>query len=189
MPRRTVLRTATLAGLAVAGIVLGHAITYAGLSPTAVAREAWLTATGHGYLPVAGRLGLVAALAVLAGAFLRGLDGEGWQGWRSLERRLVPLMVGGFVVIEITERIAAGAGFGDLVRVVPLGVPVQIGIGFVLAAAIRWSTRTGAAIAATVRGRALRPKAPFVLALVGVPPEAGRPFLAAVASRGPPPAS
>lgn len=70
MRPRGVLRAVSVAGLAFAGLVGGHALGYAIAIPDAHHRSTLIADTGHGYLPsvswLAGVLGLAAVVAGIA---------------------------------------------------------------------------------------------------------------------------
>ncbi|GIU98390.1 MAG: hypothetical protein KatS3mg014_0006 [Actinomycetota bacterium] len=86
-PRSSALLPALL-GLAVAGVIAGHAATY--LVVTAGSPGELLAASGHGYLDAAGRLGVAAGLfGVLLLSAL-----AGWGGEPSIDRLgVVPLIL------------------------------------------------------------------------------------------------
>ncbi|MEW6475184.1 MAG: hypothetical protein AB1679_23255 [Actinomycetota bacterium] len=122
-------RTAILAGLAPIGLVLGHALDYlvAGGGPAAARL---LASTGHGYWPVAVALaGFVGMMTVFA-AVVSGFRLAGSTGARpstfAVAVRLAAMQSAAFVVIEVVERVVAGADVGDLVGpVLVLGLVVQ----------------------------------------------------------------
>lgn len=176
-------------GLAVGGVLFGHAVTYEGLSPGGVAREAWLAATGHGYLGVANRAGALAAFLVLGVLLLgrvvgaRGAD----LSRRELVGRLVAFQVGAFLALEVAERAGAGSGFHDLLTVLPVGLLIQAtiaaAIGFVVDALLR-------AVDRLVAGGPVATRAAATVA-VTLPADPFRPALrpAPVGGRAPPPLS
>ncbi len=143
MRGRPIIRRASVIGLAFGGILLGHAVTYAGLTPGAVAREMLLAATGHGYLGAASRVGLLAVMAALAATLLgrlvggRGDDPES----ASVTRRLISFQVSAFVALEIAERLGSGAPPSDLVVTLPLGIAIQVAVAMAIAAVIRMLLR------------------------------------------------
>jgi hypothetical protein len=174
--------------LAFGGVLLGHAVTYAGLAPSAMVREAMLTATGHGYLSVANRFGLLVALGALAGVFLGGLT----RSPRSVDQagptttRLVAFQLLAFSAMEIAERLGSGAGAHDLVRVLPAGLVIQVGIALAVAAAVRWLLRTADRVASWAQAAPTRGRAPRTLAIPASPAVANVLLPAGVGGRAPP---
>jgi len=156
--RRPVLASASVLGLAAGGVLLGHALTYAGLEPRAVVRETWLAATGHGYLTAANRIGLAAVVLALAFVFLRGLCTLGDRARRAPTARLVAFQLTALVGLEIFERLGSHASLGDLPKVLVTGLTIQAAIavgcaallGLVKRAAER-TPRTAARAAAPAR--------------------------------------
>ena len=146
MRRRPALVRVVLIGLSTVGIALGHGFTYAGLEPRGVAREAWLAATGHGYLPTFVAVATAVALAIGAAAVLRGILAPRPEPRLPLAR-LAAFEMAGFVLMETLERVASGAGFADLPRVLPVGLAIQSAIACLLAVAVRWLHRAGTAVA------------------------------------------
>ena len=137
------MRRGAVLGLAMGGVLLGHAITYEGLAPGAIAREAWLAASGHGYLGVANRVGALAAFLVLGVLLLGRVVGSRRADLsrHELVTRLVAFQVGAFLALEVAERAGAGSGFHDLLTVLPVGLLIQATIaavvGFAVAALLR----------------------------------------------------
>lgn len=123
-----------LGGVAMAGVVLAHVLAYFMAAPHRNGREMLLRASGHRHWAV------VAALAL--GALVAGLIWFTTQATRpdrvwslgaraffvSTARRLVLLQVGGFVLLEASERVLFGAGFGQLLAepVILIGIVLQV---------------------------------------------------------------
>ena len=63
-------------GFAVAGLVLGHALSYAIAIPDPNHRDLILERTGHGYLPLFAEAALILLLAGVAAVVARGLGGR-----------------------------------------------------------------------------------------------------------------
>jgi hypothetical protein len=114
--------------VAVAGILLGHLITYMLLVPRAGERAAILHETGHGYFPVALEAALVVAALSLVSWFLGAVARRDRSvKSRSLFVRLARLQVAGFAAMEVTERIASGTPLLELVRDhIVVGLAVQL---------------------------------------------------------------
>lgn len=184
-----VARALTTLGLATAGLVGGHALGYWVAVPDEAHRTTLLGATGHGYLPSASRLavifGIAAVIAGVAAGYLAG-GRAGRASWRSFALRLGLLQGGGFVALEVLERLAASAPMASLsAGVVVIGLLSQVLIAVVGGLLIVGLRRLGTAI-----GRPATPAAAGVLV-------APRPRAVRLSSRfglvdrvrGPPPAS
>lgn len=114
-------RIATLPGIALAGLLAGHRLTYMGLAPAA-------DDVGHGYLGPAGVTAI--ALAVMAALF--------WFAMGSMQSKhakprslqllatLSAIQVVGFGLQEVLERAVVGAPMTGLAAIFLLGIPVQL---------------------------------------------------------------
>jgi hypothetical protein len=184
-------RTAAALGVASAGIVLGHWVTYLVDVPRSHARAVELARSGHAYLSVAGELATAMMAVTLAALFLgRVIHPEGpVSAYPTLARRLGLLQAGAFVAMELTERAVAGMGFGDLARggLLPLGVLIQLVVALIGALLLRLVLRAADRVAA-----ALPSPDPFVRAAAlsfDLPPAPARRIRLPVATagvRGPP---
>lgn len=184
-------RTGAL-GIATAGILTGHWLTYLLHVPQAQERTTQLAHTGHGYLPIAGQLATVCMAVTLASLFLtrviRPRAGRAPTN-ATLVLRLAALQTGAFVGMELVERAVAGAGFADLLQggLLPLGIALQLGLAVVGAALLRVVLRVADLVAAIAHARPGSPL-PALLAL-GLPssPRRARSAIGdAVAARAPP---
>jgi hypothetical protein len=144
---------------AVAGAVLGHALTYLVTVPNADARAEVLAGTGHGYWPLAVAtavaLSLLSAGTTITRRFLAGLRRAPRDatpgGVAPRIARLALLQVAIYLVQEVTERIAAGAPVSGLAHTQLLvGVVVQMLVAGAVAAVL-----LGLGRAAEAAGRAL----------------------------------
>jgi hypothetical protein len=155
-----------LAGAAVAGAAVAHALLYLVKVPDTRARDAVLAATGHAYWSVAVAaaivLGLGAACSIAARRFRHGLDRAGGRAAPDrvdrLALRLALYQSAIFVVQEGVERLAAGDAPVDLVATASLlltGIAVQVLVALAVAAALAGLGRAAEAV-----GRALRPAPP-----------------------------
>jgi len=176
-------------GLAVAGVVLGHALAYGIAVGDADLRHTLLAETGHGYWMTAVAAAIVLGLVATAGRIGRLLIPRreaGAIGARFVAR-LAAAQVALFLLLETGERLTVGASvthfFGD--HLLTLGVVLQVGTAFLVSLALRLVGRAAVVIAAALarpplasaRAR-LRPPAFLPLA---------RPLLAgARTTRGPP---
>jgi hypothetical protein len=188
MIRRPGVRTLAVYGLALAGVLVGHAVTYTLLLPDAHQRATELAATGHAYLVGLQRVVVAVALVGLAVTFLGRLVRPGGPLPRGGSmRRILSFQLAAFATMEIAERIGSGSSFGDLTRILPLGLAVQavvaLGVAGLLVALLRAADRTAAALSAS----------PSVLArpAIAVPLPAGpalvrASLLAVPGRRGPP---
>jgi len=132
-----------LAGAAV-GVFVGHAVTYLIVFPSAAARAREIADSGHGYWPDAIRLLVQFAafsIATLAVRTLRerarasgDLADPPGELFRWLMIRLGALQAAGFIVMEVTERLATG----DPIRasLTPGLLLVVIGVQLLIAAVI-----------------------------------------------------
>jgi hypothetical protein len=156
---RRVVRFLVLGGAAMAGLVGAHVVDYLVLVPNGAARHHVLIQTGHGYFGEAGVLAFAAAvIAVLAVASLgyrRGRDRTAEppaMGLAAMARRLAALQVGGFLLMEVTERLAAGASTSHLVDpYVVTGIVIQVVVA-ALAAAVLVLTESAAEIVGRILG-------------------------------------
>jgi hypothetical protein len=186
----SVRRRSAALGVAVGGVLLGHRITYLLLDPAAHERAALLRRTGHAYLGIANDLALIAALTGLAALFIGQLvTSTGGDRDGHLAARIVAFQVSAFVLMEVLERVGAGAPLAELIRtgVLPVGVMTQAGVAILGAVAIRALLRTADRVAATL-GRQAIDRARPVLA-VAIPESVAVPVsrhLSAAGVRGPP---
>ncbi len=182
-------RLATL-GIAVGGVLAGHWLTYLAVAPVAGSRAAILHETGHAYLGMANDLALVAALAAMAAMFIGQLTGPMPAGQlKGITARVVRFQVSAFVFLEVLERVTAGSPLADLIHsgILPIGIAVQVAIGYVAALVIRWLLRTADRVAAAFARAALpaRRGVPRPLPPEPIFAHAGR-HLSAAGVRGPP---
>ena len=184
-------RAATLA-VAVGGVLLGHRLTYTLIDPGAHARTALLNRTGHAYLGIANDLASITALTGLAALFVGQLmaTARGDRAGGHLIRRIVAFQVSAFVLMEVVERLTAGAPLGGLATVLPIGIAIQALVALLAAGLIHLLLRTADRVAAALGRPARTPPHPVLAAAA---PEAvaiplGR-HLSAAGVRGPPSAS
>lgn len=188
------LRLLTLFASAAAGLVGAHLLGYLVVAPGDTARSFLLTTTGHGYLSRA--ITLAVASAVLAGltsAVLGVLRASrpGWSraDWPGLAVRLSLLQVAGFLVLEIAERLLAGAPLADLGGpVLVVGVPLQVIVAMLGAAVLALIERAAAVVTTSLGGRFSLPGARRTRP-IPIPPDPApsRPIVwAAPAIRAPP---
>jgi hypothetical protein len=173
MRSNALLRALTIAGLGVAGLVGGHAAGYAISVPDAYHRSALLEATGHGYLPSASRLAVMLGIAAVVAGVASGYLHRPRTAHPSFARAaagLVSLQCGGFVVLEVVERLLAGAPLGSLsLPLLVAGLLTQAVVGFGLALLLVGLRRLGACLRASAELVAAAPGARRVFASVLAP--------------------
>lgn len=184
-PRRTV---ATV-GVAGAGLVLGHWLAYALATPHAHAREELLRATGHGYLPYASQVALLAGALGLAALFLSRLARRESRGsFAGDVARLAAVQSAAYVTMEVGERWLSGASLHDLAHgpLLTIGLGVQLVMAVVGALVLRTTDR--AAEAAESLGRSPAPPLPALVTAGPVVPAVAprRPAMRSTKSRAPP---
>ena len=143
----------------VASVVAGHAAMDAMEYPDSAPRAAHLTATGHGYWPVAIVVGLLAGLVALLGAagdhelLARG-------SVRPVAARLVVAAAASYVALETTERIVAHLPWSAVAPSpdLAIGIAVQGLTATVVSILLCWVARAMARMIA-VAVRRPRPQA------------------------------
>jgi hypothetical protein len=140
-----------LFGFAVAGLVLGHLLSYQVAIPDPHHRDLVLDRSGHGYLPTLAQVAVVLAIAAVATVAGRALTSRpGPEGsYAALARRLAIVQVAAFGGQELLERLVAGAPLGDLVKghLLLAGVTAQVVVALAGAALLRWLARTSQRLA------------------------------------------
>jgi len=135
MRERRVLRGLPIAGVAAAGVVLGHWLTYDVAVPDPSYRARILLDSGHSYWLTAVKLAVVLGLSALGAVALRHFraptDPEERRDRGLVYTRLVMhltfLQVCAFTGMEVVERLAAHAPVGQMVshHMFFLGLAVQ----------------------------------------------------------------
>lgn len=176
MRRSSILRLASFGGLALAGLVGGHAVGYAIAVPDAQHRAAVIAETGHGYLPSLSWAAVVCGLAALVAGVAAGYLQRGSTGTlRRTTGRIALMQVTAFVLIEIVERLASGTSLGSLSpSLLVAGVAVQLLVGVMVALLLVGLRRVGASIRSQ-RGIAPAVEAPRRLPQVHLVVYASRP--------------
>ncbi len=178
-------------GVAGAGLVAGHSLAYAIGSPHATARDELLAATGHGYLPYASQVAMLAGATAIVGLFAARL------ARRRASRRsfgadvasLAAVQSVAFVVMESGERLLSGASLHDLTHtpLLAVGLAVQIVLAVAGALTLRLTERAAASIEPlSPHGRASFRSAVAVLTLQRLVPPV-RLATRSIQSRAPPP--
>ena len=161
------LRGAPTFATAAAGVLLGHQLTYLLAHPASDERHATLMATGHDYLPFAGKVVLALVLAGVLTLVLRSLSAgpfrvrDGGVDLPRLAARLWAIQVVVFASMEIGERLVAHAPLGDLLTagLLPVGLLALAGTALLGACVLRWLHRAvtvaiAAILTPTLRGPA-----------------------------------
>jgi hypothetical protein len=97
--------------------------------------------------------------------------------------------ISAFVLMEVLERVTAGAPLAELVRsgVLPIGVAIQALVALVAAASIRWMLRVADRVAAALSRPAVPPRTTTAERPLPQPVfRAARRHLSAAGVRGPP---
>ena len=186
MLSRSSARPAVLLGLALGGVLVGHALTYRAFVPDAHVRAAELADTGHAYLGGANPLGLVAAVVALSvlvlGRLVRAEGDVPDAFWRFAAFQLTT-----FAAMELLERLGSGAGLRGLLPALLVGLPVQALVAAVVALVVRSVARAAAIVAdRDVHGAAPWPVWTMTRVVVPIAVPALAPVTGAAQGRAPP---
>jgi hypothetical protein len=150
-------------GTAMAGLILGHTVSYLIVVPDPHQRQFVLQQTGHGYMPALTQVALMVLVAGVAALVARAFGHRGGQAetFPALARTLGVVQVVAFVGQEILERLVARAPIHTLGHdhVLATGIVMQLGLAIVAARILLWIARasTRLATAWTVRPALPRP--------------------------------
>src|SRR4051794_850094 len=144
-------------GLAAAGVVIGHWISYRLAVPDHHVRDTVLAVTGHGHWLVVVKLAVAFALAGAVSLAVRfssrtppeaGVDAFTWA-----VARLAVVQAAGFTGMEVVERLGSGAPLAGLFahHVLVLGLAVQLLVACVGGAFLFLLSRTARTVAEAVR--------------------------------------
>jgi hypothetical protein len=181
-------RSLAALGLAAAGVLAGHWLTYLVVRPAPTDRAALLGATGHAYLASAVEICSLSALAAAAALFIARLARGGNEDPTTPELavRFWALQALAFAVIEIAERIASGSSAG-LVPALVVGAAAQLVVAWVCAWLVRQLLEVADLVSAFAHSR---PQDPARARSIRVPAGAvlphDTPALTAAGIRGPP---
>lgn len=165
MRERRALRGLPLAGMAGAGVLVGHWLAYMVALPNDHLRAEVLTGAGHAYWPVAIKAGVTLVIAGLGALTLRlaAGDPEEDQGptrlFLSLAWRLGVAQLLAFTVLEISERLAVGAPIADLWQhhLIILGLAAQLAVALVGSLLLVAFSRAVVRVLAALRTKLARP--------------------------------
>jgi len=160
MPTPRVAGKLLLAGMALGGVVAGHAVAYLAAIPSPAARHHVLAETGHGYWRVA----VVAALgaSLFSAGFLAlcharaGARGRARRAdiSRWLAPRLAAVQLLLFLAAEATERVVAGAPLAHLLHegLLAWGLLAQLVVALLLTLLLGWLARAAALVGRLLAG-------------------------------------
>lgn len=145
--------------VAPAGLGLGHLLAYALSGADA---EAHLAATGHGYLPLALRLavgiGLLGGVSAVLGGVRRARGRtSGPPGILPTAVRLAGVQAAAFAVLEVVERLVAGAPLAGLGPLLAVGLLVQVFVAALFAPLLVGLDRVGERLVSAAPPAAPRP--------------------------------
>jgi hypothetical protein len=139
------LRGLPVFGAALAGLVLGHTLSYLIVVPDPHQRQFVLQETGHGYMPALTQLALMVLVAGVAALVARALGHRGGraESFPSVARTLAAVQVVAFVGQEVLERVVAHAPLHTLGHEHGLatGIAVQVALAIVAARVLLWIAR------------------------------------------------
>jgi hypothetical protein len=178
--------------VAVVGLLVGHALSYAFAVPDPYHRDLVLRDSGHGYLPGLTELAFVLVVGAVAGLVGSAATGRAARLPRlgNLAGPMVATQVVAFVGLEVAERLVSHASLGDLIRhdLLAIGVATQVVVALAGAAVLAWIARASGRVASMLRvppgpapRRPILSLAPSVIAPSGTASPAADPI------RGPPP--
>jgi hypothetical protein len=185
--------------VAVAGVVVAHALDFVVVYGGDLERHHQLAATGHGYWPVAALVGLLAGLLAFGWSVGRGgTHGLAKATPASSGRfvaadiaRLSATQLGVFAAVEMVERLAAGISPGALIRspefAVGLGLQVVVAtVAVAVLVAVEGMSERVVRAAVTARQPVRSRESERASFLDAVAPVG---FVCAPRPRGPPPVS
>lgn len=148
-----------MAGVAFAGVVAGHSLTYFAALPGSNERGAYLAATGHSHWRDALVLALLLEILGLGAVAVRGFR-AGLRptlpiqlSARQLALRLALIQVGAFGALEAGERLVSGVGVSGMFahHLFVLGVAIQLLVAVAGALLARWLARAAEALGIALR--------------------------------------
>ena len=125
-----------LGGLAAFGIVAAHCLAYIIIAPDGEKRALLMDATGHNFWGLVFALALGAGMAGMSGVLVRSqlstADHPQVNLFAFAALRLTVLQLGGFALLEATERLFVGEGAHALLEpVVLVGLALQVAVALV----------------------------------------------------------
>jgi hypothetical protein len=155
MPERRAVGGFPLAGTAVAGVVLGHWLTYVLAVTDPHVRAEVLAASGHSYWVLAVKVAVVLVFAALGTVLLRHLGGRSRpeetaeEPFSWIAARLSVLQVVAFAAMEVTERLVVGAPIAHMLHhhLFLMGVAVQLLVACAGGLVLLWFSRAADRVA------------------------------------------
>lgn len=156
------LRGFPVFGTAMAGLMLGHTLSYMIAVPDPHQRQFVLEQTGHGYMPALTQVTLMVLVAAIAAVVARAFErrGDRTETFPTVARTLAAVQVCAFVGQEVLERIATHAPLHTLGHdhVLLTGVAMQVIVAIVAARVLLWVARTATQLVQTVFVRPSLPR-------------------------------
>jgi hypothetical protein len=150
-----------------AGLMLGHTLSYLIAVPDPHQRQFVLEQTGHGYMPALTQVTLMVAVAAVAALVARafGRRTDQTETFHGVARTLAVVQVCALVGQEVLERLVAHVPLHTLGhdQVLLTGVAMQVAIAIVAARVLLWVARAAAHLAQTFRLRTALPRPGRVL--------------------------
>lgn len=148
-----------MGGIAAAGVLATHWLTYRLAVPHAHHRADLLHESGHTHWPVVSAVGLALFTAASLRLCAIGLRGRRVAGFRSTAVNLAALQAAAWMVLEVGERVLAGRLVTlDDHAVLVTGLGVQVAVAVLGAAVVRVTVRVLSAFAARPTVPRLRPQ-------------------------------
>jgi hypothetical protein len=136
-----------------AGLMLGHTLSYLIAVPDPHQRQFVLEQTGHGYMPALTQVTLMVVVAAIAAVVARafGRRAERTETFPALARTLAVIQVCAFVGQEVLERLVAHVPLHTLGHdhVLMTGIAMQIAIAVVAARVLLWVARAAGRLSET----------------------------------------
>jgi hypothetical protein len=136
-----------------AGLMLGHTLSYLIAVPDPHQRQFVLEQTGHGYMPALTQVTLMVVVAAVAALVARafGRRAGHTETFPALARTLAVIQVCAFVGQEVLERIVAHAPLHTLAydHVLATGVLIQVGLALMAARILLWVARAAIRLSQT----------------------------------------
>lgn len=192
--RHRSLKWVSIAGMAAAGVMLGHWLAYVLAVPGPKVRAAVLAESGHSYWLLAVKLAVVLGLSG-AGALVvrqwivrRDLSRAGAHPVTMLTAQLALLQVVAFTAMEVAERVGYHAPVAEMFQhhIFFLGVAVQFLVAFVGALILTWLGRAVCRLAATLAPQPLSRSVAPLIRSISQPVRPVAVLTGAAGVRGPP---
>ena len=188
------MRALSFGGVAAAGVILGHWLSYRLAMPNGALRQHVLAESGHSYWLLAVRaailLGLAGAGAIVGRQMLTaGREAGTVDRYVNSALRLGALQLAGFAAMEVAERAVSGAPIAGMFvhHIFVLGLAVQFLVACAGGLVVVALSRAGRRVALALRGRAPMPRAQALPRWLPSPSRRRLPVLGGAAGlRGPP---